>query len=873
VRADFPAPGGARRRRGNTQVAEQVEGWPPLANALLAGRGIPKTTIEAAVNQSDQTGENLASVLFSMGVSENEIVRATAETMGLKFVDLDKYSLNAKATTLLPAKVVQQYNVLPIGWEFGTPVIAMVDPQNVMIKDELKTMLGRDFQPVLAAPSKIAEYAARMYGINMNTQGVAAAPVMEEVGDSIFATMFAQEVPPAPAPQVAVPPIAAPPPSAPPPIPVPETQGVPPMTNGSQSIEGVDSMAALSEPSNMDDGLDSYDEEDGDQNVGSYDLSSFTGGSILFEDSYGDEEDDMSVDLDYLSDLGLGDEEDEEAIPPLANSLIASGKVTPDQMEAALAQHRSTGKPLAQVLTEAGAVSELDLIQAMAKEIGLDFVDLSDYPIDEEQARRVPASLARRHRVLVIGAQGDTTLVAVANPSDMVAMDDLRTILGREFKPMVAAPSQIVEFIDKVYRVEAETESAAQEAAAVAAGEASGTEITNLETVVEDAPVIRFVNSILLQALNERASDVHVEPTEHDLRVRYRIDGVLHDFNRAPKNITSAVITRLKVMGELNIAEHRVPQDGRISLTAGNRKLDLRVATLPTVLGEKVVMRILDKSNALLSLEELGFYPDVLARYEEAYSKPYGTILVTGPTGSGKSTTLYSTLNILNSPDKHVVTVEDPVEYQIPGINQMNVNVKAGLTFASCLRSIMRGDPDIVLVGEIRDIETAHIAIEAALTGHLVLSSLHTNDAASTPMRLLEMGVEPFLVTSALKVVVNQRLARKLCTKCKEPYDASESELEVAGITEATMNMAKEVDLYRPVGCPACSKTGYRGRLSIAEVMLITEEVERLIIDRAQSAEIQRKAVEQGMIPMKQDGFRKALEGHTSIEEVLRVVV
>lgn len=878
MRIDLPTGGAARRRRGNT--VEQVEGWPPLANAILMGKRVPKATIEAAVNQSSQNGQPLEAALLSAGVPREEIIRAAAELEGLKFVDLDRYSFNASAVSLIPAKVARQYQALPIGWEYGTPVVAMANPKDVMARDEIKTIIGKDFQIVVALPEKIAEYTSRLYGDAPVAAPAQAAPV-GEVGDSIFATMFAGDVPVNDqAVRVTGNDFVAP---QPPPSPVPPPA---PIVNNNLTVQPAMSNQVSGDDSNnleskatkeVSDNVseeqysdDSYD----DTKVASYGLSSFTGGSILFEDDFGDYEDeeDLSASLDYLSDLGLGDEEDEEAIPPLANSLIAAGKVTPDQMESALAEHRATGKPLAQILTESGAVSEVDLIEAMAKEIGLGFVDLSDYPIDEDAAKKIPLAIARRHRVLLVGYENDTALVAVANPSDMMAMDDLRSILGREFKPLVAAPSQIIEFIDKVYRTDEEVEQAAEEAAKIASGESAGIEITNLETVVEDAPVIRFVNSIILQAINERASDIHVEPTESDLRVRYRIDGVLHDFNRAPRNITNAVISRLKVMGELNIAEHRIPQDGRISLNAGSRKLDLRVASLPTIFGEKIVMRILDKSNALMSLEELGFYPDVLERYEQAYTKPYGIILITGPTGSGKSTTMYSTLNILNQPDKHVITVEDPVEYQIPGIIQMQVNHKAGLTFAKALKAILRGDPDIVMVGEIRDIETAQIAVEAALTGHLVLSSLHTNDASSTPMRLLEMGIEPFLVTSSMLAVVTQRLARKLCPKCKEPYEATDEELKIAGVEESTIERAKEVNLFRPKGCPACSKTGYRGRISIAEVMLFTEEIERLVIDRASTEDIQKTAIREGMITMKQDGFRKALDGITSIEEVLRVV-
>jgi type IV pilus assembly protein PilB len=363
---------------------------------------------------------------------------------------------------------------------------------------------------------------------------------------------------------------------------------------------------------------------------------------------------------------------------------------------------------------------------------------------------------------------------------------------------------------------------------------------------------------------------VHIEPTEKDVRVRFRVDGVLHEVMHSPKSIQGGLISRLKVMGDLNIAEKRVPQDGRVSLRVNNRSLDLRLATLPTVHGEKIVIRILDKSNAMLQLSELGFLPESFDRYEESFRKPYGAILVTGPTGSGKTTTLCATLNIVNQPDRHIVTVEDPVEYRLPGVNQMQVNPKAGLTFASALRSILRADPDIILIGEIRDRETAMIAVESALTGHLVLSSLHTNDAPAAITRLIEMEVETFLVASAIDCVVAQRLARKLCEKCKKAYVPEPRELLEAGYAEARFPEIGE--LFRPTGCGACANTGYRGRVGLYEVMQMSEEIERLTVDRASSDLVKAVAVEQGMRTLRDDGLEKAASGLTSIEEIARVV-
>jgi type IV pilus assembly protein PilB len=392
-----------------------------------------------------------------------------------------------------------------------------------------------------------------------------------------------------------------------------------------------------------------------------------------------------------------------------------------------------------------------------------------------------------------------------------------------------------------------------------------------MREVVEDAPIVKLVNVVITQAVADRASDIHIEPTEHDVRIRYRIDGVLHEEMRAPKNIQAGIISRLKIMAEINIAERRIPQDGRLTATISGREVDLRVATLPTVHGEKIVMRILDKSNALLQLTDLGFLPENMRRYEQSYSRPYGTILVTGPTGSGKSTTLYATLNIVNDESKNVITVEDPVEYRVPNINQVQVNVKAGLTFAAALRSILRSDPDIVLVGEIRDRETANIAVQAALTGHLVLTTLHTNDAASTPTRLIEMGVEPFLVGSALDCVVAQRLARRLCDKCKERYLPTREQLAVVG-WDIEAEGGEIPTVFRPVGCSRCSRTGYYGRFAIHEVMPISEDIERLIVERGHTEDLKKLAVAEGMLTLRQSGLRTVRSGTTSIEEVLRVI-
>ena len=559
--------------------------------------------------------------------------------------------------------------------------------------------------------------------------------------------------------------------------------------------------------------------------------------------------------------------------PPLAKALVEGDRVSLADMEAVLEEHRETRQSIARILTAQNLVTEADLMWGMAQEMGLEFVDLDTSGVDFVEAGTIPEATARHHNVMVIGNRDGVPVVAASNPTDVFAMDDLRTIMGRNFIVVVATRTQITAYIGRAFNSGNDAADMAMEASLGMDGSGSDSGIDDIQAVTEEAPIVRYVNLLILQALNERASDVHVEPTGTDLRIRYRIDGVLHDVSTAPRAIAPAVTTRLKVMADMNVAEHRVPQDGRISLNVGSKGIDLRMATLPTIHGEKVVMRVLDKSSVVLGFADLGFDEDLLKTYEGIYTKPYGTILVTGPTGSGKSTTLYTTLTALNSPEKNIITVEDPVELQLKGVNQVQLNVKAGLTFASALKSILRSDPDIVLVGEIHDKETAVIAIEAALTGHMVLATLHTNSAASTPMRLIEMGLEPFLVTSSLSGVLAQRLARRLCMHCKEPYQPSEADIAAAGWTPDEIDAEGEIpQVYRAIGCSACANTGYRGRKALAELMPMSEEIERMIIEGGSVDEIHRLAVTQGMTTLRQSGLRKAIEGETTLEEVLRVV-
>ena len=550
----------------------------------------------------------------------------------------------------------------------------------------------------------------------------------------------------------------------------------------------------------------------------------------------------------------------------LGDVLLDGGHVTAADLESGLMDSRASGRNLGRVLVERGLLTETQLVAAQAVQIGLRFVDLSGFPVDISAVTRVSEAVCRRHNALPVAYEDGRLLVAMADPANVFAVDDMRLLTGLEVRAVVATRADVLAAIDRYHRGDAEMD----ELTSVLSVSEQRSEVADAQGNIEDAPIVKFVNLLIQQAIADRASDIHLEPAEHDLRVRFRIDGVLHEVMRSPRTITAGVTSRLKIMADIDIAERRIPQDGRLSVATASGKVDLRVATLPTVWGEKIVMRILDNSTASLDLAELGFGERNYATFSQSFRKPHGMILVTGPTGSGKSTTLYATLNTVSSPQVNVITVEDPVEYRIPGINQVQANPKAGLTFAAALRSILRSDPDVVLLGEIRDRETAHIAVEAALTGHLVLSTLHTNDAPSAVVRLTEMGIEPFLVGSALECVVAQRLARRLCAKCREAYVPTAESLVEMGV--ALSRDEPVPTLHRPVGCSACSQTGYKGRVALHEVMAVTEDVERLAIERASALTIAKTALAQGMVTLREDGLAKARAGHTSLAEVLRVV-
>ena len=547
----------------------------------------------------------------------------------------------------------------------------------------------------------------------------------------------------------------------------------------------------------------------------------------------------------------------------ITDVIVDLGFVPAERARQAIEEARTAGMPPEALLLQQGAISGDQLSRAVAERYGLDHIDLSAYPVDMAAANLIAVTTARRYRALPVGfVNKQTLLVAMGDPTNVLAVDDIGLATGLDCRVAVAAEDDIESLITRLNTLQ----SSVSEAVIEGEEEEELAEVSQMEVGAEDAPVVKLVYSILGQAVGEGASDIHFEPDEQDMRVRFRIDGVLREAANVPKRMISAVISRVKIMSELNIAEKRVPQDGRVSITVEDRRIDLRVTTLPTQRGEGATIRILDKDNAQRSLDDLGMDGGARERFEQAFGSAYGAVLVTGPTGSGKSTTLYAALQALNQVEKNIITIEDPVEYQLSGINQINVNRKAGLDFATGLRSILRADPDIVMVGEIRDGETARIAIEAALTGHMMLTTLHTNDAPGAITRLTKMGIEAFLIASAVDCVVAQRLARKLCSHCKR-----RAVIPVKALADAGLRVGGEVEAYEPVGCARCSNSGYRGRVGLYSVMQMSERIKEMAISAASEADIGAVAAEEGMLTLREDGLGKVRAGLTSLEEVLRV--
>jgi len=558
----------------------------------------------------------------------------------------------------------------------------------------------------------------------------------------------------------------------------------------------------------------------------------------------------------------------------LGEILLARGLISQQQLEEAVEEQRKRGGRLGDILVELGAIGEDELVEVLAEQLGVPaYLKEAKWEVEPSALRRIPCSLALRYRVFPLAEADGVLRVAMLDPFDVPTIDALKNYTGVEIQPVVISASELQRLMRKYYQPQAKEtlETILQQAleaahpAAIPSGEGE-VDVEQLKAEVESAPVVKLVDFLIQNALDERASDIHIEPGEERLSIRYRIDGVLHEVASSPRSLHMAVVSRIKVLSALDIAERRLPQDGRFTMRFDGREVDLRVSTLPTMYGEKVVLRLLEKGGMSYRLEELGFDVWSLEVFRRHIHRPYGMILLTGPTGSGKTTTLYSALLEVKSPGVNVVTVEDPVEYKLPGVYQMQVNPKIGLTFALGLRAILRQDPDIIMVGEIRDLETAEMAVRAALTGHLVFSTLHTNDAVSTVSRLVDMGVEPYLIASVLSLAVAQRLVRRICPGCKEAYSPSRDELASLGL-----EVPEGVQFFRGRGCERCRRTGYYGRVAIVEVFEVTEEIRRLILQRELPEVLRREATAAGMQSLRQNGMQKVLQGVTTIQEVLRV--
>lgn len=558
----------------------------------------------------------------------------------------------------------------------------------------------------------------------------------------------------------------------------------------------------------------------------------------------------------------------------LSDLLYEKKLITEEQLERILKiQRENGGKELQKIIIDLGMLKKDEMMLALADEIREKYVNLNDITIDPTIVVLIPEEMARRHQLIAIDKDEKKLTVAMANPLDVFAHDELQIRLGYDIESVLSYGEDIDKALDVVFGVTEEWDQVIGkiENMQVTVLKEEEKERADISTIAEseEAPIIALVNLVILRAVKERASDIHIEPFGEDiLKVRYRIDGILHDVMSLPKNLQLSVVSRIKIMSDLDIAEKRLPQDGRIQVNIAGRNINIRVSILPAVTGESAVLRILDPSSILLELDSLGFSPDILPNFLSLVKKPNGIILVTGPTGSGKSTTLYTTLNLLNSTEKKIMTIEDPVEYRLKGISQVQAKPKIGLTFAAGLRSFLRQDPDIMLVGEIRDKETAEIAVQAALTGHIVLSTLHTNDAPSSVIRLIDMGIEPFLISSSVVGIIAQRLVRTICPKCKKEIKMTP---EISKILDEYEISSEGINLYKGEGCPYCKDTGYRGRIAIFELMVITENIRELISRNVTTGKLREAAISEGMIQLREDGVRKVCEGLTTIDEILRV--
>ncbi|NLM58163.1 MAG: Flp pilus assembly complex ATPase component TadA [Clostridium sp.] len=777
---------------------------------ILLEMGVLKITdLKKAWDIQREKNCSIEDALLELGlVSQKDLMHANAKKMGIPFVDLTDYQIKDESVPLLITRnIANRYKVIPIEKDNGVLTVAMDDPTDIFCIDDIRLATALEIKPVLADVKEIEKLILKYFGEEKKQPKAKVIP-MKQLEDEL-------------------------------------------------------------------EGQDMFSEEESLLNSQMYDSIKSDVQPNSFEGSTSNV---VQSDLDFARQGEGGIFKDK-----IGNLLVRAGVITQEQLDHALSMQAKSGGLIGQILVKNGYLNKKSLFEFLQKQMGVDFVDLENIQIDEEVLHLVSSSIAKMHNLIPIEKSNNYLKVAMSDPMNIFSIDDLRLTTGLEIIPCLADEEQIAIQIDKYYgkvdkkkRQEQQEQSFAKldeeikEINEKIADEIIETEETEEDTLdvsdLENAPIVKMVNVILQKAIATKSSDIHIEPQEDLVQIRYRIDGQLVPIMSYDRKILPSLVARVKIMSGLNIAEKRIPQDGRIGMKLHEKEYDMRVSVLPTMFGEKIVIRIADKEGFNVSKQDLGFFEDDMKKFDEIISHPHGIVLVTGPTGSGKSTTLYTALKELCKPNVNILTVEDPVESTIRGINQVQVNVKAGLTFAVALRSFLRQDPDIIMVGEIRDGETAEIATRAAITGHLVFSTLHTNDAASSVTRMIDMGIEPFLLSSSLVGLIAQRLVRRLCPNCKEPVEIDDETRELLNIEEG-----EEVTVFKAKGCEHCNNTGYKGRIAVYEILQVDKEIRELISKNANSDDIKDLAIKHGMKTLRMNSARLVKNGTTSIEEMMRI--
>lgn len=843
--------------RGSRSGRSAALGSGRIGDILISQGKITPEQLEYALEVQNETSKNLGEALLSLGYIEPEdLAQALARRLRLDFViisELSEDEVDNEALDMMEEKTLRKYKALPIRFEENKLVVAMSDPNDLYALEDLRMIAGRPITPVVVTEEDLEGALDHLYGADESYYGEEAEYVEGDDSSTTDPGLLANEGGLADA----------------------ELDEYSEQSADPQDVEEIagteDKVSETAPDRDLYQGLEESEQPPETDEV----AEAPTAADYQVEPEEERPIEEHFTELDLSEDRPTAPRRVRGALSgrgKMGEILISRGNISEEQLRQATEIQREDRRELGEILLSLGYVTTTDLAQAMAQRLKLDFMELTENEVDRGLLTLIDQRILRKHGVMPVRVEDGKLFVAMSDPKDLYALEDLRMISGYPVTPVVTTEQDIRRVQGKLFAIGEGVSEFLEEAASEEFHDEQGDVLLGEGAGADEAPIIRLVSSILQQAVGDGASDIHIEPQSKEVKVRFRVDGVLREVMSIPQKLRSGVIARLKVIADLNIAERRIPQDGRFSVRLNNGKIDLRVVTLPTAYGEKVVLRLLDTANVEADLTKLGFSEEYFASYEKIFNRPYGAILVTGPTGSGKSTTLYATLNELNSSGRNIITVEDPVEYRIPGLNQIQVNPRAGLTFATGLRSILRADPDVIMIGEIRDVETAKISVESSLTGHMVLATLHTNNAPGALTRLTEMGVEPFLTSSAVDCVIAQRLCRRLCERCKQPTELDREYLEQADFP-FDLVPEEEMNFFKPVGCDRCGGTGYKGRLGLYELMVVTEPLRDLVIRRASTSEMSRTAVDEGMIPLRADGMIKAARGATTVEEVLRTVV